>query len=385
MASFRDNLKEFADLSRRYPSELRRLKNRGKKVVCWYGSYIPKEIICASGALQYPLFDGGDPEPPSAALQYLLFCINVQARYQVGQHVMGLNPITPIADRIIIDAKGCDDVRVGDAFEYLGLPVMKLGVPQDWEKEIAFKYYKKQLGRLKEELEELTEEEITNRKLVEAVRKYNEIRQLLDEIRRFRMEKPPVIGGEDFVKLNHYALRCDPDVAIGHLKKISENLDEEKSKFSENAPRILLVGRGFAFGDYTLPRMIEKLGGVVAIEFLDEAMIHLERVKTNGNLMENIAERYYRAKVPSCLLNPSFSKRWEYVSKLIEEYHIDGLIYYLLSFDVVYDYEYPIFAKKAEEKGIPFTMIDSAYDFSREATETLRTRVESFIRMLRDE
>lgn len=380
MYILRENLEKFAEASRRYAGEVRKLKNEGKKVVCWYGSYVPIEIIYASGAVQYPLFDGGDPGPPDTALQYLPFCINVQARYQVGQHAMGLNPITPIADRIIIDAKESDAVRIGSVFEYLGLPVRYLGVPQDWEKEIAFDYYKRQLGKLKKELEELMGEEITNKKLEESINKYNRIRELLSEIGSYRKEHPPVIGGEEFIKLNHYALRCDPDTAINFLERISESLKGKKSRFSDDVRRIMVAGRGFAFGDYALLRIIEESGGVMVTELLDEGIVHSEKVKVDGDPMENIAKRYYREKVLSCLFSPSWSKRWQCISELIDEYRVDGLIYYELKFDVIYDHECAVFSKRASEKGIPFAMIESSYDFCREATETLRTRVESFIK-----
>jgi len=382
MKSFDEEFEKFADVSRKYTSEVLKSKSDGKKVVCSYGSYVPLEIIHSSGAAPYVLFDGGDPEPPDAALPYLLFCINVQARFQVGQHEMKLNPITPIADLIIIDTKESDSVRVGSVFEYLNLPVKKLGVPQDWEKEIAFDYYKRRLGELKKDLEELTGEEISDDKLIESISKYNRMRELLGEIGSLRKESPPPLGGEEFIKLNHYALRSDPDVAIDCLEKILETL-KGKSRFPADAPRVMVAGRGFAFGDYALPRMVERSGGVIVSDFLEEGVLHPWEVKVNGNPLESIAQSYYREKIPSCLFNPSWTKRWEYISKLIDEYNVDGLLYYLLAFDVIYDYESAIFSKKADEKGVPSAMIESAYDFSREATETLRTRVESFINICR--
>ena len=381
MSIFRDDLDEFARLSRAYSSEVRKRKGEGKKVVCYYGSRVPVEIIHASGAVQYPLFDGGDTGPTEAALPYLLPFINVQARYQVGQHVLGLNPITPIADLIIIDCKEADGVRVGDAFEFLELPVWKLGVPQDWEKEIAFNYYKRQLSKLKEELEKLTGEVVANDKLAQSINKYNRIRQLLSRIGALRKKHPPVIGGEEFIKLNHYALRNNPDTAIKSLDKIYEALNQEKGRFPEEAPRIMVAGRGFAFGDYTPLRIIEESEGVVVTELLDDAVVQPGEAKVDGDPIENIAQLYYRDMVPSCLFTPSWGKRWQQVERLIDEYQVSGLLYYMLSFDVIYDYEYPIFSKRADEKGIPFEMIESSYDFSREATETLRTRVESFIRI----
>jgi len=381
MSRFKKDLEECAKLSRAYLGEVRRRKGEGKKVVCYYGSRVPVEVIHASGAVPYPLFDGGDVGPPEAALPYLLPFINVQARYQVGQHVSGLNPIIPIADLIIIDCKETDLVRVGDAFEFLGLPVWKLGVPQDWEKELAFNYYQRQLSNLKQKLKELTGEVVTNDKLEQSIKKYNRVRGLLSQIGALRKEHPPAIGGEDFIRLNHYALRSDTDDAIKSLERIYEDLKQEKGKFLEGAPRIMIAGRGFAFGDYTIPRIIEDSGGVTVTELLDEAIVQSGEAKVDEDPLVNIAQLYYRDMVPPCLFTPSWEKRWERVDKMIDEYQVNGLLYYMLSFDVIYDYEYPIFAKRANEKGIPFEMIESSYDFSREATETLRTRVESFIRI----
>ena len=66
---------------------------------------------------------------------------------------------------------------------------------------------------------------------------------------------------------------------------------------------------------------------------------------------------------------------------MVDEYHVSGILYYMLSFDVIYDYEYPIFAKRAGEKGLPFEMVESSYDFPRGSTETLRNRIESFVKV----
>lgn len=109
MSTFRGNLEEFARISREYPGGVRRRESEGKRVVCYYGNRVPVEIIHASGAVPYPLFDGGDTGPSEAALPYLLPFINVQTLYQVGQHASGLNPITPIADLIIIDCKESEE------------------------------------------------------------------------------------------------------------------------------------------------------------------------------------------------------------------------------------------------------------------------------------
>lgn len=383
MLNFDQKLKDFARISREYSSQVLESKKQGKKVVCWYGSYVPPEIIHAAGVTQYPLFDGGDAGPAETALQYMLYTTNVQARYQVGQHILGLNPITRVADLIVVDSKEADSVRVGSVFEYLGLPVKYLGVPQDWEKEIAFEYYKRSLQKLKSHLEKLSGENITDEKLIDSIKKYNQLRDLLSQIGSLRKKHPPPIGG-DFIKLNHYALRCKVDDAIKNLRDVLGMLNSGETRiFQKDVVRIMVVGRGFAFGDYLLLDVIEESGGVVVSELLDEGIMHPIKVRVDGDPIENIAKSYYRDKVPSVFFSPSFRKRWEYTSEKINEFHVDGLIYYNLAFDCIYDHEMPIFAKWAGESNISFLMIESAYSFSREAMATLRSRVEAFIEMCR--
>ncbi|RLB01565.1 MAG: hypothetical protein DRG83_09925, partial [Deltaproteobacteria bacterium] len=262
MTTLRKLIKEFGNVSKAYSSNALELKRASKKIVCYYGSRVPVEIIHASGAIPYPLFDGGDIEPIEAALPYLLVFANVQSLYQVGQHELGLNPIIPIADLIVVDCKETDSVRVGDVFEFKGLPVWKLGVPQDWLEEIALNYYGSGLRHLKEKLENLTDNNISNDNLVQSIKKYNHVRRLLSDIQLFRKKHPPVIGGENFIKLNHYALRSDPDTAIRYLENIRYALSGERSKFPDETPRIMVAGRGFGFGDYFLLKTIEDSGGV---------------------------------------------------------------------------------------------------------------------------
>lgn len=384
MSNFEKDMAEFGEIARGYPGELAKAKKKGEKVICWYGSYIPEELIYASGAKPYILCDGGgDPVPAEAALPYVLFCINIQARHQIGLYEMGMHPVLDQADRIYTDTKECDGVRVADYFEFKGLPVTKVGVPADWEKDIAFDYYHRQLKDMKLELEGITGQEITDERLADSIQKYNRIRELLTRIGEMRKGHPPVIGGQDYIKLHHYTFKSDPDVAINYLEKILEDLKEEESPFPDDTRRIVLAGRGCVLGDYTILNLLEESGGVSVAELFDEGIRHLETIRQNGDPMNNLAEGYYRTRLRSCLFNPSFDDRWKFLNKQLDDYQADGLLYYQLAFDVIYDYEWPIFAKRANERNMPFQEVESGYDISREATGPLRTRVESFIEVCR--
>ena len=68
---------------------------------------------------------------------------------------------------------------------------------------------------------------------------------------------------------------------------------------------------------------------------------------------------------------------------LIEDYSIDGVIWYQLSFDEIYNMECSVVSKALEEIKMPFLKLESSYEYSREAMGPLTTRVESFIEAIK--
>ena len=69
--------------------------------------------------------------------------------------------------------------------------------------------------------------------------------------------------------------------------------------------------------------------------------------------------------------------------KLVEDFNIDGVIWYQLSFDEIYDMECPIVSKSMEEMKVPFLKLESTYEYAREAMGPLTTRIESFIESIK--
>ena len=71
------------------------------------------------------------------------------------------------------------------------------------------------------------------------------------------------------------------------------------------------------------------------------------------------------------------------MKRLIRDGNIDGVIWYQLSFEEIYDMESSIMAKLLNEMNIPFLKLESSYEYSREAMAPLTTRVESFVETLK--
>ena len=75
---------------------------------------------------------GGDPQPPEATLDYMLRFMNPLAASMVGNYLLGLDGVMPIADKIVIQQHDSHYGRMCEVLEYKGLPVYKVGVPADY-------------------------------------------------------------------------------------------------------------------------------------------------------------------------------------------------------------------------------------------------------------
>jgi benzoyl-CoA reductase/2-hydroxyglutaryl-CoA dehydratase subunit BcrC/BadD/HgdB len=380
-----DTMLELGELARTRPIRLKEQKARGKKIIEYTGTYIPDPLINAAGAEAYYLGRGGEPEPPDAVLPYMLRFMNPQARSIAGFHLLGLDPVTPIADLIVAQQTDCHIGRISELLEYLKLPVYKVGVPSDWDREVAQEYYYTALGRLKAKLEEVTGGKITEEKLRACTDQVNKINQLLRKISELRKSDSPPIGGHDFIRLNHYTMLCEPELIIEKLEVLYNELVNAKGKFPQNAPRIMLAGRIVAVGDYVPIGFIEESGGLIAIEMLDEGIRpYFWDFPTNGDTLKGIGKTLYLKKTPPSIFQPAWKTRFDRMKKLIDEYRIDGVIWYQLSFDEIYDMECSCLLKWLKEIDMPILKLESSYEYSREATGPLMTRIESFVETLKE-
>jgi benzoyl-CoA reductase/2-hydroxyglutaryl-CoA dehydratase subunit BcrC/BadD/HgdB len=375
-----DVMEELARIARTRPEKLKEQKEKGIKLVGYIGRFVPEELIYASGALPYLLCKGGQPEPPDAVIPYMLRFMSPYIRSQIGYHLLGIDPVIPMLDLIVVQCSDCHESRVADLFEYFELPTIRLGIPSDWRKSLSQQYYYRQLSRLKEKLESLTGKKISDEQLKVSINSINNIRDILRKIDLLRKERRLPMGGDEFIQLNHYSFYCDPEEQLSRFKDLYEQLQKTEGRYTEGVPRILLAGHVVSVGDYVVPKLFEASGGVVVAEFLDEGMRQCNwNVDTDGDLLGNILETYYLKRTPPSIFQPAWEERVEYMKQLIRDYHVDGVVWYELSFEEIYDMECSIIAKVMDDMNIPFLKLESSYEYSREAMAPLTTRVESFI------
>ena len=373
-------LEELSERAQTFPARLEKVKGDGTRAVGHTGRFVPEELIHACDGVPYYLCRGGEQEAPEAVLPYMLRFMSPFARAQIGYYLLKQDPVIPMLDLIVAQCDDCHMTRLADMIEYFELPAARVGVPTDWDKPLSADYYRRSLAQLRKRLGELTGTELTDQRLRGAIELMNTLRGRFRKVDELRAKPRPPFGGDTFLRLNHMSFKIPPQEMIAALDRLHERWDAAESPFPAEAPRILLAGHVVAEGDYFVPSLIEELGGVIVAEMLDEGHRHHRwDVPVEGDPLQNIVNTYYLERTPPSVFQPAWEVRLEHLLALVTERRIDGVAWYQLSFEEIYNMEYSYVAKELGARGIPVVKLESAYESSREATGALATRIESFL------
>lgn len=364
----------------------------GTKVVGYFpGGYVPEELIHASGAIPLCLSHGGDARAADEALSIVPSVICSFARAQVGEMLLKTNPFYSALDLVVVPSTCQHMKKIGDIWEYHeGPKVFKLGVPYEHDKDFELEYFRDRLTALKDRLEVLTGNEITEEKLTEAISVYNRLRVLLQELSLARRASPPPLSSLDFVRLNHASLYADPVATADLLEAVLEDLSTAElsgagadaavpgSAAGSRRPRVLLAGPNLAFGDYDVLKMAEEAGADVVVEEVFEGVRdYWQSVQPEGDRIEALARAYLIERRPAAFMRGSTRKRLEFLLSLTRDFHVSGVIWYELLCCEFYDEEGAFIEKALREHGLPVLVVESDYH-SLESGQ-LKTRLDAFV------
>jgi benzoyl-CoA reductase/2-hydroxyglutaryl-CoA dehydratase subunit BcrC/BadD/HgdB len=372
----------FLEHLERRPAALLEAKKKGQKVVGYFpGGYVPEEIIYAAGVVPLCLCEGGKHRPAELALSVVPNIICPFARAQIGEMMEKTNPYYSLVDLVIAPITCQHLKKVSEVWEYQGdLEVIKLGVPHQ-RGDLELEYFTDRLRTLVERLEKLTGREITDEKLRAAVGLYDRMRGLFKEIGLMRRSPRSPLNTVEFVKLNHASFYADPEFMVEELGRLHTELKSDAGTERPTKPRLLLMGPNLAHGDSGILDLIEAAGGhVVVEEFFEGIRYYWGQVGNDGNQMELLANFYLRNRLPPAFIRSSAKMRLEFALNLIEEFRVEGVVWYELDCCETYDQESYFFQKELTQRGIPMLIIES--DYTSLDTGPLKTRLGAFVELI---
>jgi len=363
-------------------AELKKMKEGGARIVAYSpNAYMPEELIYAAGAIPLALNHGGDSDAVQASSPYLMRYLDAFCRAQIGYRVLGKEPLYQLPDLLVVPVTDLNVRGIADSWEFFtDVEVCRLGVPH-LKTAHGFQHYLDGLSLLKERLEKLTGRKITEGRLQEEIVASNRLRDLLRKTSLLRKSEDPTIRGKDFIALSHASLYADRQKMTEVLQSISTDGKGGK-KARAKGPRVLLTGSTLALGDDQVVDLLEEAGASIVIEeFCEGLRDYWEPVSVDGDPMRALADGYFMRRVPAAFFRGGTPERIDFLSKLIANFRVDGVVWYSLLYRETYGIEAYLFQKAADRIKVPVLNIASDYDASE--TGALRTRIETFVETLK--
>jgi benzoyl-CoA reductase subunit C len=358
------------------------LRGDGKKVIGYICCYPPTELITAAGFVPYRIT--GSLEPITEADAYLetLMCPYIRSCFDLG-----VKKKYDFVDGMIWPHT-CDGIQKTydiwkhyiphSYFHYLDVPHMT--------DPSSFEFYTKELGVLKESLEEFGEVKITEERLKEAIGAHNENRALLRQLSGLKKQDPPLISGTEMTQVMMAVLSIPVDEANELLRSIIEEVSNRKDGPQKKAARLLVYG--CEIDDIAFISLVEESGANVVIDDLCFGTRHYwDDVATDGDLLKNLADRYLGKIMCSRTYRRSSGTRQEdldnrfgYLRDFAKSFNVNGAILYIIRYCDTFEFDVPEVRDYLQEAGISCLHLED--DYSLTSIGGFKTRIQAFLEMI---
>ncbi|MFX1392779.1 MAG: 2-hydroxyacyl-CoA dehydratase subunit D [Promethearchaeota archaeon] len=349
-------------------------KKEGKNILGYFCSYIPDEIIHAANILPFRIRARGCTDTPmgdayltNTACSFTRCCLEMANRKQYN-----------FLDGIV-SCNSCDQIRrLYDNLRYkTPFPFQHfLSVPGNIS-EITIDWFKHELTKFKESLEDKFEVDITDNKLRESIKEYNKTRTLLKELYLLRKRESPPISGTEVMNVLLASVSI-PREQFNELLTKQLNEASDKENISDHKARIMLIGSMLDEPEYL--KIIEDLGGLIVTDSLCIGTRSFwDLVDETRDPLDALAERYLlKASCPR--MAGEQSERISFIKKLIKDFNVDGVIFQRMKFCPMWWAEIFILRKEMKELGLPFLELEREYVLS--GAGAMKTRVQTFMEIL---
>lgn len=351
-----------------------------------YCVMVPPEIIYAQGAMpvklcggSYTAFAIGDDTAPRDA------CPLVKA-------VMGFEEIDamPVYQNCALMAVPvtCDCKKKLAGYLANRRPTAVLHVPANRDRDEDMERFVEELYAFSGQLANITGKELTYENLSAACRMMANAQYQLSRFIELRRKHPLLIRGTFVMAvMNAMSYTYAPDWTK-QLAALNDELEtlarKKKTAVRENQPRILLTGSPVIFPNFKLPLLIEEMGGLLAADetCMGERGLYDPPAVVDHTLDGMMRALSNRATRPCTCPTFADNKRRVYrVRQLIDDYHIQGVVYHVLRGCLVYDYEYAMLEEEMGKLGVPIIRVET--DYNEEDVEQLRIRIEAFLELIK--
>jgi benzoyl-CoA reductase subunit C len=367
-----------------YGVRARELKNEGKKFIGYVCSFVPLEIISASGCIPFRV-RGNVHEPITKGDTFLetivcpyyrsIFDLSVKGKYDF---LSGL-----------VIPHGCDSmVRSFSTWSY-ALPYSYfhfVNIPTVCA-ESSFEFFNAEINTFRKSLERFSGKTITDADLKEAIRVHNESRDRVRALYEFRKADPPLVSGTELTKVLTVGSSLPIAEANRLFDQVLAEIGRREKSHLKKGPRIFIDGA--CLDNIELIKLVEELGGnVVADTICNGARDHFPKTGAGGDPVDALSRRYlgkincpktYRENRTGTF-EGDIASRFDDIGAYTKEFKAEGAILYIYKYCDPFGFEVP--ARKAyyESIHVPLLCLEDVY--SAGTMGQLRTRIQAFLEMI---
>ncbi|HAE92218.1 MAG TPA: hypothetical protein DCG60_06170 [Tissierella sp.] len=376
------NFENYEEARREGFLKVKALKEKGTPVVGIFCTYTPIELIHAAGAVAVGLCGTSDAPIPDAEKHLPKnLCPLIKSSY--GFAVSETCPYFYFAD-LLVGETTCDGKK--KMYELLNeiKPTHVMHLPQGQDKDHAFKYWREELVRLKEVLEDKFNIEITDEILREEIKERNRERKiLLDFYELGKLNPSPISGREVNETMEALGFQFDRrtqcDFIADRTRELKDKYEKELKGTKSNRPRILITGCPVGGVRDKVLKTIEDSGAdIVAFENCSGVREKATLVDETMDAIDALTEKYLNVSCSVMTPNP---RRFQALDEMIDEYEIDGVIEVVLQACHTFNVEaYNVKRFVTEKKDKPYLYIET--DYSKLDIGQINTRINAFLEML---
>jgi benzoyl-CoA reductase subunit C len=349
----------------------------GGKVVGYFCTYVPEEILYAADILPVRILGGHEPQDVTEPHIFGMFC--PFCRDCLAQ---GLKGRYDYLDGIMI-AHSCLHIRqaytswekhIPTEFQYY------LPMPNNVQSQHSTPYLAKEIEDFKKAVEGWIGREISENDIKKGIDIMNENRSLMNELYHLKKIDNPPVSGEETMQIAITQQLIDKTEHSAELKALLEKLKTERSGKNDGT-RLMIIGS--ENDDIEFVNMVESCSATIVTDdhcigtryFWNNVMVN------GGDLIEAIAKRYIER--PACPSKDWMERtRIKHLLKLAKDFNVAGAILIQQKFCDPHELDIPAIKKAFNEEGIKTLFLE--FDVTVPIGQ-FKIRVEAFLEMLNDD
>ena len=360
------------DFARRWKEE-----NPDGKVLGYFCTYVPEEILYAANILPVRILGGH--EPPALATPHVFdmwcpFCRDCLSQGLAGKYDYLDGVMISQSCLHVRQAFGAWQVHVPTPWSYY------LCMPNAVRSPRSRPFFAGELADFKKAVEDWAGKPITDEDLDRGIDILNTNRRLMKQVYELRKEDNPPITGTEAMTMVWASQLVDKRE---HSVLVEELLRDLPNRKLDRDPGVRLMSVGSENDDRPFMEMVESIGGTFVIDdHCTGSRYFWDEVVPNENRIQAIADRYCdRVPCPSKDFGQEDweRKRFPHILNLARDYRVQGAVLIQQKFCDPHECDIPSLRRYLQGNGIP------CYFLEFEVTVPVgqfRIRVEAFIEQI---